>query len=391
MFTRAHSGEDHVEAIFIGYDLNTNNINCNTTLSKEHQVSVYANGVTSLREWHHVVLTFDKAFLCFYLNGVLEGKMVRGFENQYLAGDSIIIGNWHSKNNKRFFNGSVDDIMIYDCVLSQQDVLQLYNEPDPNKSKITFKWLGIVFLILILIVLSIWIIKYRINFLLKKEKESYELINRSFEQEIKMLKAQMDPHFIFNSLNTILQFIIIKENDKAELYLTKFSKLIRKLLESNTTDSISLENELDIINKYLEIESIRFDKVFKPSIEIANGIDPVNTFIPHMLIQPFVENAIWHGLRLKEGEKQLKISFELINEKCLLCTIDDNGIGRSDQPKENRIEKDSSLAINFIQQRLDLLSKLNGINYTLNIFDKKNTKGESEGTRIEIKIPIIKK
>jgi hypothetical protein len=391
MFTRAHNGEDFVEAIFIGYDINTKNINVNTTLSKEKQVGIYASKPSSLREWHHVVMTFDKAFLCFYLDGALDGKVVRDFENQYLAGDSIIIGNWNSKKNKRFFNGCVDDIGIYNRVLTPREVLQLYNAPDPNKSNVIFKWIFIALAILVVIIVSIWMVKRRIKMLLKKEKERNELINKSFEQEIKVLKAQMDPHFIFNSLNTILQFIIIKENDKAERYLTKFSKLIRKLLESNTKDSISLADELDIINKYLEIESIRFDKVFKPSVKIGKGINPENTFIPHMLIQPFVENAIWHGLRLKEGEKQLQISFELLSENCLLCIIEDNGIGRNKSKTDRKIEKDKSLAINFIQQRLDLMSKLNAVNYTLKILDKQNTQGESNGTRVEITLPIIKR
>jgi LytS/YehU family sensor histidine kinase len=201
----------------------------------------------------------------------------------------------------------------------------------------------------------------------------------------------MNPHFIFNSLNTILQFIITKNNGKAELYLTKFSKLLRKLLETNTNEAISISDEVEILNKYLEIEALRFNSVFISDIKIDAKINPVTAFIPHMLIQPFVENAIWHGLRTKVGEKNLNIVFELINQKTLLCTIEDNGVGRNKKQKEEQITltKNKSLAIAFINQRLELFSKIHATNYNLSILDIVNEQGNSLGTKVELYIPIF--
>jgi len=110
-----------------------------------------------------------------------------------------------------------------------------------------------------------------------------------------------------------------------------------------------------------------------------------------MLIQPFVENAIWHGLRLKEGEKVLRIRFELVNEKTLLCVIDDNGIGRKKENLESGFEKNRSLAINFIKQRLELMSRKYEMKYSMEIIDKYLENGEVDGTRIELKMPILKR
>ena len=201
----------------------------------------------------------------------------------------------------------------------------------------------------------------------------------------------MDPHFIFNSLNTILQFIITQQNDKAEVYLTKFSKLIRKILESNTHETISLADELVILKKYLEIEALRFDEFIISDIHIGVDIDVENTFIPHMMIQPFVENSIWHGLLAKKGEKILKLEFEKKDDNTLICIIEDNGVGRTKSGLAKRIEDNVSLAINFIEQRLELMSKKYNASYSLEVIDKVNEKGESLGTRAEITMPMLKK
>jgi len=196
----------------------------------------------------------------FYLDGKEIGKINKKFESKFLEGDSILIGTLSGQKNVRFFNGAIDDIEIYNTVLKDEEIAELYNAPNPNENGVILNWGLIIFAIVLILGLSIWFIRWRISSLLKKEKERSQLLNHALEQEIKMLKAQMDPHFIFNSLNTILQFIITKENEKAELYLTKFSKLIRKILVSNTHESISLEDELDILKKYLEIESLRLIK-----------------------------------------------------------------------------------------------------------------------------------
>ncbi len=391
ILARCSEGDDYNDAYGMAYELNTGIVAGYVGVSKLKQVAAYSKDSLQLRTWHHAVLCYNDKMMSFYLDGKEVGSMTKNFESKFLEGDSVMIGYRNGEKNQRFFNGSVDDIEIFNKILSEKEISELYNAPNPNKNAVFWNRTWICLLVLLIILILIWGIKKRIDHVIKKEKERNQLIHHSMEQEIKMLKAQMDPHFIFNSLNTILQFIITSENKKAELYLTKFAKLLRKLLESNTKDSISLEDEIDLLNKYLEIESIRFAKVINTIIEIDKTINPSTIFIPHMLIQPFVENAIWHGLRLKEGDKTLKISFTYFNDKCLKCTIDDNGVGRNDLQQTESLEKNKSLAINFIRQRLDLLSKLNGFNYGLNIIDKKNEQGQSEGTKIEIDIPLFKK
>lgn len=388
LFTRSHAGEDHNEAYYIGYDFATQDLNANTTLSKDKQVPLYASKQYKIREWHHIVITYDDNYLALYIDGELQAKLPKKLRSEFLEGDSVLVGNRVSVKNKRCLNGAVDDIEFYNKVLNEEQVLALFHAPDPNRNSILIKWIYIALAGIILILLSTWLIRLRIRQIVKKQMQRNLLELHTLEQEIKTLKAQMDPHFIFNSMNTILQFIITKQNDKAEIYLTKFSKLIRKLLESNTQEGVSLTDELDILKKYLEIEALRFDQTIITQFEIDDAINSFETYIPHMMIQPFVENAIWHGLRPKEGHRKLFIKFEKKDEKTLFCTIDDNGVGRNNKGKG--IEEDhQSLAINFINQRLELMSKRYEGNYSLSIIDKVNEKDEPLGTLVEITLPII--
>lgn len=389
--TRCAEGDDFNEAYGIAYVLNTDNVAAWVSESKVKQVAAYSKDSLSLRTWHHAVLCYNDHMMSFYLDGEEVGAMTKNFETKFLEGDSVMVGYRNGEKNQRFFNGSIDDIEIYSKVLTKIEIRELFNAPNPNKNAVMWHliWLGL--LVAMLIAILVWGIKKRITYVVKKEKERNRLIHHAMEQEIKMLKAQMDPHFIFNSLNTILQFIITKQNDKAEIYLTKFSKLIRKLLESNTHDTISVADELEMLKKYLEIEAMRFDEFIISDIHIGVDIDVENTFIPHMMIQPFVENSIWHGLLAKKGEKILKLEFEKKDDNTLICIIEDNGVGRTKSGLAKRIEDNVSLAINFIEQRLELMSKKYNASYSLEVIDKVNEKGESLGTRVEITMPMLKK
>jgi len=296
----------------------------------------------------------------------------------------------HGPKNKRYFQGTIDDVSIYNRVLTPKEVMDLYNAPNPNKSAIITRWIfysaGALFFLMLILLL----IKWRINKAVIKEKEKNQLRNNWYAQENKVLTAQMDPHFIFNSLNTIQQFIIINDNEKAQLYLTKFSRLLRMILENNLKDSISLEEEIELIKQYLEIESLRFNNVFNYDIVVDEKMEPDKIHLPRFLIQPFIENAIWHGLLPKEGSKHLSISFKIVNERALSCIIEDNGVGREEAKKRETIGKGKSLAITFIEQRLQLMAKIYKTDYGILIVDKINHTGESQGTRIIATIPILK-
>ncbi|MGZ4037572.1 MAG: histidine kinase, partial [Bacteroidia bacterium] len=224
---------------------------------------------------------------------------------------------------------------------------------------------------------------------LKKEREKNRMQSKIHELEAKASKAQMNPHFIFNSLNSIQQFILGNDNDKAFSYLTRFSKLIRKLLESNRTGSLSLAAEVDILEKYLEIESMRFKGSFSYTVELEKGVVASSTLIPHMMIQPFIENAIWHGLLHKKDNRRLIVRFSYIDSQTLLCSIDDNGVGRG-HAEEKQVKQDKeSLGVNLIKERLHLFSKVKNAKYGIRFTDKKDEKGEPAGTTVEIKLPIL--
>lgn len=229
-------------------------------------------------------------------------------------------------------------------------------------------------------------IRFRYLAVFKKERAKNELRINMLELETKALKVQMNPHFIFNSLNSIQQFILANENDNAYLYLSKFAKLVRKLLESTTSESISLAEEIDILRAYVEIEALRFEDVFSYEFYVDEKLDQAGIRIPHMLVQPFIENAIWHGLLHKTGAKNLKISFHYINEKTLNCMVEDNGVGRDfKKNKAETLEGKRSLAIEFIKQRLELISKTKNSNCGFEIVDK----DEAAGTIVKIAIPIL--
>lgn len=390
ILTKSWEGDDFFEGYSIDYSYQTKQIQGAITYSEEDQIRIVSADTIILRKWYHAVLTYNDKQVCFYLDGVLQNKVTKKSPARFLATDSVMLGNSANKKNLRFFHGSIDDVEIYHRVLSPEEVLNLYESPNPNRYVVLKKWIGIVSLVIGFVFISILLVRARIRFMLKKEEEKNRLQLHALEQEIKMLKAQMDPHFIFNSMNTILQFIITNQNSKAEIYLTKFSKLIRMLLESNTNEGISLNGELDILKKYLEIEALRFDQIIDMQLEVEHGINTYDVYIPHMMIQPFVENAIWHGLRLKEGDRTLKVKFKKKDEKSLFCVIDDNGIGRNKD--NNPIEKENrSLAINFIIQRLELMNKKYGGNYSLNVLDKVNERNEPMGTLVELILPIIPK
>lgn len=213
--------------------------------------------------------------------------------------------------------------------------------------------------------------------------------HQRIQLEQKLLRTQMNPHFIFNSLNSIQQFIMKLQNEQAELYLSKFSKLIRNLLESNTKESLTVREEVEMLNAYLEMESLRFGATFSYSVHVDKQIDTAGTHIPHLMLQPFIENAIWHGLLPNHDNRVLQVNIEYDTNKTIKCTVDDNGIGREISMKRQDTLRKKSLALSFVQQRLDLIRETYNIAGSISFTDKKNTNNESLGTRVVIILPII--
>jgi LytS/YehU family sensor histidine kinase len=150
-----------------------------------------------------------------------------------------------------------------------------------------------------------------------------------------------------------------------------------------------VENEVDILRKYMEMEALRFEQEFTYEITASDELLKNNLKIPQMLIQPFMENAIWHGLLMKEGHRTLRIALEKVDDATLSCTIDDNGVGRAHQTSARSSGK-KSLGIQFISQRLHLMQTEYGGEYGVQIIDKTGQDGTAAGTCVKVKIPIVK-
>ncbi len=390
IYTRSHDGDpDFNEAYIIGYDFDVKKISAANSNSQYEQISLRPATNSYLRVWYHIVFTFDNNYACFYLNGALEAKTAKNFETHYLNGDSVIVGFHPGIKNIRFFHGIIDDVEIYNRVISPAEVLKLYNAPNPNKTAIILHWILLALCVVIVITVTVLLIRKRIANVINTEKEKNQINARLIELETKAIRAQMNPHFIFNSLNTLQRFILEDDKTKSYTYLIEFSKLLRKLLESSESDTISLKDEIEILTAYLDIEKLRFDNSFE--YKITSGIsNPDEVYIPFMLVQPFAENAIWHGLLNKEGIRSLHINFNDIDDKRILCEVDDNGVGREHKKKEEDQIKKKSLALDFIKHRLELIEKSTGIKGSLEIIDKKDAGQNSLGTTIKIIIPKSK-
>ncbi|MES1215777.1 MAG: histidine kinase, partial [Bacteroidota bacterium] len=193
---------------------------------------------------------------------------------------------------------------------------------------------------------------------LESAKSRAELQQQATELEMQALRAQMNPHFIFNCLSSINRFILKNESDIASDYLTKFSRLVRMVLNNSQKEAILLEDELEMLRLYLDLERLRFKNAFDYSISFHNNFDAASIYIPPLLLQPFAENAIWHGLMHKDGNGFIEVAFALENNM-LNCFITDNGVGRknADLLKSKSAEKQKSMGMKITSKRLALLNR----------------------------------
>jgi ligand-binding sensor domain-containing protein/putative methionine-R-sulfoxide reductase with GAF domain len=227
----------------------------------------------------------------------------------------------------------------------------------------------------------------------QKEQAHLKLMDtqrKMTEIEMQALRAQMNPHFIFNCLNSINRYIVKSDQVTASLYLTKFAKLIRLILDNSNNKNIILTNELEALKLYIEMEALRFDKKFDYRITVDASVNTDNIEVPPMIIQPYVENAIWHGLLHKETTGCLCISISLPEENILQCIIEDDGIGRekAKELKSKSAITRKSLGMKLTENRLTLLNKYAELNASVDIIDLKTTNDEAIGTKVILKIPI---
>lgn len=258
--------------------------------------------------------------------------------------------------------------------ITEEKIAQLEKEKELSKELISkknsYNWMLGMAVILLSTILTIIIWSYR------------SVTKRNYKIALQSLRREMNPHFIFNSLNSVNQFIAHNNELEANKYLTSYSTLMRKSMENSNSDFITIANELEMINKYLELEKLRFPETFTYSIEVDPSIDTETTKIPNMLIQPNLENAIWHGLRYRESQGMLAVKIQKLDSR-IVISIEDNGIGisKSESLKTINQKMHTSRGLKNVKERIHLLNKLYKSHIKLDIMDKQ---GAESGVIVKI-------
>lgn len=222
---------------------------------------------------------------------------------------------------------------------------------------------------------------------LEGERAKAALRQRAKELEVQALRSQMNPHFIFNCLNAINRFILSHETEAAADYLTKFSRLMRMIMNHSRHSVITLSEELEVLRLYLDMERLRFKDAFDYHIELEDDLDPDDVHIPPLLLQPFVENAVWHGLMHKEERGYLLIRLRM-DLDILTCIIRDNGIGRKRAAllKSKSAEKHKSMGLQITAERMALLAGVGESGHFFKIEDLYDAEGTAAGTQVLLTI-----
>ncbi len=277
----------------------------------------------------------------------------------------------------------VTDVIIKQIKLENKEKIQELGQENQmvkkklDKTKKSF-YFTLLFSLLIFILGLIYYKQYQLN----NQKKLMNL-------EQNLLRAQMNPHFIFNSLNSIKMFIIQNKPKDAVIYLSTFSKLVRSILQSTIDKETTLQDEINTIKMYVAIENTRFSNQIDFEIDVEDQLNLQQIKIPPLFTQPFIENALWHGLSPKEGDKKLTIRIYSKNDTHLVIEITDNGIGRkkAQEIKAGRTFKRASVGIKLSEERLKHFSKNYKYSHQLKFVDLYDENGEPAGTKVIIEIP----
>jgi ligand-binding sensor domain-containing protein len=253
---------------------------------------------------------------------------------------------------------------------------------------LTWWFLLICFISLFTFIYVFFII--RIYNIKKKQRLDFERKVEMSKIELKALRSQMNPHFVFNSLNAIQHYIFNTRSDEAIKYLNKFARLVRIILNNSERPTVTVGDDLEALKLYLELEQMRFEDKFEYEIIVDDSVDPDYDIMPPLLMQPYVENAILHGLNPKpvKGKLTIKLSSE---NNFLICTISDNGIGREKASEIRRtmpVKKYKSLGMKITEDRLRILNEINNSQLSVTITDLKDANNQSAGTKVELFVPL---
>ena len=250
-------------------------------------------------------------------------------------------------------------------------------------------WWGILLEVLTVLAIGWAILQWR----LKIQRDKAAIQQKILKTEMQALRAQMDPHFLYNAMNSINSFIISNDARKASTYLTDFARLVRKILDFSKEESISIEKEAEILREYLNIEAMRFNHKFDYSVTIDPDLDEWDTQIPTMILQPFVENAILHGVSPKtNGQGHIQVRFEKQGHDFMRCVVEDNGIGRKKSAqlsKGAKLKEHESKGMQITADRIDILNLQKKKLAKLEIIDLFDETQQPTGTRIVLHIPLL--
>lgn len=253
-------------------------------------------------------------------------------------------------------------------------------------------WLHPVFLtVVILFLVAIILLLYRARIRIVQQRAGKAAQNKQqlAELEMKALRAQINPHFIFNALNSIQSYYSQNDELKANYYMTSFARFIRLTLMHSQSHWLPLSEEIAMLRTYVELEQMRFKQLFTFTLEIDSGINPERLMVPAMLIQPYIENAINHGLRYLEGRKGVLALRVTLESDHLRCIIEDNGVGR-EQAASNKPLEHVSFGMNINRQRIDAINRMYDITIEVEIVDKQSSYADAGGTLIVLLIPLKK-
>lgn len=371
-------------------------------------------------------------------NGLEDFPLSEAYEREpvwNIVIDSILFGNQHLMDEQRSFSHLTNELRLYFNYSSVQfqsgmflqyrisDLESTWNEVHVSEGNILYKtipsgdhtlelrlryrnqfgyvhpivfsknhpfwerWWFYLLLIVVVLLVSVFVYRRRLKTLSKKSKEALDkqrIQTNLLESQMRALRSQMNPHFIFNSLNSIQDLILKEDTEGSYDYIALFAKLVRNTLNYSDRDFIDIDDELNFLKTYLSLEKLRFKDEFEYHVDY-DGPDEI--LVPSLLIQPFIENALIHGLMHKEGQKKLEVLFRM-DEKVLTCEVKDNGVGRKHAENiRKRQGSHESFALRAISQRLRILNEREGGCGGYEIQDLEES-GEALGTLVTITIPF---
>ncbi|MBK9059966.1 MAG: histidine kinase [Flavobacteriales bacterium] len=243
----------------------------------------------------------------------------------------------------------------------------------------------------LLVILAVFILfRIRLRSVRKEERRKAAFQKQLAEVEMHALRAQMNPHFLFNSLNSIKYYAMTKTPRETADYLGTFAMLIRRILQNSREDLVPLKDELEALRLYIEIESLRLEDKFDHRIHVAEDIDPEQLRLPPMLVQPYVENAIWHGLMNKEERGTLTVDISMVSEE-LRIMIEDDGVGRAkaEEIKNKIAHRERSFGMRITAERMELAAQTLGLGLRSTVEDLVDPSGSPCGTRVVLFIPLM--